>query len=344
MVLGLLLVSSGLAWQPGGLPASRLIQPPLHTPIVAAVAAVGETEASPPSVPAATKPPILSSLLKMARLNSVPMAAGLVVSGAYGARRVIPAPGLSFGACVQLALCTVLTIIVTSGSMLINDYHDFVRGVDTIETKPNRPLPRGDIPPHMVKRALKWMYAAHLGLICLVEIAPVRLWVLGSTMLTYLYSQHLKPRTGLKNAVCALIVAMAIGLGGMCVGGFPAGLTAVWPSMVVMGCGIFHRELMMDIKDLAGDAMTGVPTLPVMLGRNGAWLVSLLPLLVASTTGVVGASSGAVAFASTLPICAMMFLSLRCRAGGFRPEALGLAIESAPAWLAFSIISLMRAA
>ena len=123
------------------------------------------------------------------RLNSLPTASGLVFMGAYGARRAIPASGLSLADGAQLALCTLLTIIVTSGSMLINDYHDFMRGVDTIKTKPDRPLPRGDISPHMVKRALKWMYAAHLSLICLVDAAPTRLWVLGSTLLTYLYSQ-----------------------------------------------------------------------------------------------------------------------------------------------------------
>lgn len=148
-------------------------------------------------------------------------------------------------------------------------YHDFKRGVDTIETKPDRPLPRGDISPHMVKRALKWMYAAHLTLICLVNSATLRLWVLGSTMLTYLYSQHLKPRTGIKNVVCALIIAMAVGLGGMAVGGFPHGLLAVWPSMLIIGAGILHRELNMDIQDMAGDAITGVPTVPVRVGRTG---------------------------------------------------------------------------
>ena len=56
----------------------------------------------------------------------------------------------------------------------------------------------------------------------------------------------------------------------MAVGGFPAGIAAVWPSMIIIGCGIFHRELLMDIKDISGDAMTGVPTVPVLLGRDGA--------------------------------------------------------------------------
>jgi len=281
---------------------------------------------------------VYSSLLKMARLNTVPMAAGLVFIGAYGARGGVQAAGFSLHHGIQLGLCTLLTVVVTTGSMLINDYHDFMRGVDTIQTKPHRPLPRGDIQPHVVKRALKWLYATHLTLICLVDSAALRLWILGSTMLTYLYSQHLKPRTGVKNFVCALIIAMAVGLGGMAVAGFSQGLAAVWPSMTIIGCGIFHREIMMDINDLPGDAMTGVPTVPVLLGRNGAWLVSLVPLVLAAGVAATAALTRRRAMTAAAPIVAMIALSLKCRVDGFK--GIGVAIESAPLWLACSLFSL----
>jgi len=296
-------------------------------------------EAAPvPSKQAEPPPPVHESLLKMARLNAVPMAAGLVGAGAYGARRTIATgSGLGVAASLQLVLCMVLTIIVTTGSMLINDYYDFMRGVDTIETKPDRPLVRGDIAPHMVKRALKWMYAAHLTLICFVDAVPLRLWVLGSTLLTYVYSVHLKPRTGLKNIVCAMIVAMALGLGGMAVGGMRLGLAAVWRPMVIMFCGIWHRELVMDIKDMPGDAITGVATLPVLLGRDGALVVSLLPLFFAALTTLSAGSLSAAA-----PIAAMLVLAVNTKRSGFKRGPLKMAIESAPAWLAWSLVALMR--
>ena len=38
--------------------------------------------------------------------------------------------------------------------------------------------------PGSVKLVLKWGYAAHLTLLCLVDDAFTRLWVLSSTMLT----------------------------------------------------------------------------------------------------------------------------------------------------------------
>ena len=41
---------------------------------------------------------------------------------------------------------------------------------------------------------------------------------------------------------------------------------------------IWHREIVMDIKDLAGDRLAGVRTVPVVFGARPALLASLLPL------------------------------------------------------------------
>ena len=83
----------------------------------------------------------LPALLQMARPNTIPMGAGLVGFGAFGARRT----GFTTLPVGRLVLGALLTIIVTSGSMLINDYHDFREGVDTAETKPGRPLVTGAV-------------------------------------------------------------------------------------------------------------------------------------------------------------------------------------------------------
>ena len=99
--------------------------------------------------------------------------------------------------------------------MLINDYHDHKLGVDNEVTKPGRPLVTGEVRPDTVKLVLKYMYASHLTLLCLVDTAWMRLWILANTLLTYLYSVHLKPITGVKNLTCAAIVSMAVGLGAL---------------------------------------------------------------------------------------------------------------------------------
>ena len=228
-------------------PASSLVRrpPPIPTrmmldPSILAPSSPAETKAPGAGSPSAAA----AALLQMARLKTLPMSAVLVGLGAFGARH-----GTRSLHAAQLGLAMLLTGIVTSGSMLINDYHDYARGVDTPQTKPGRPLVSGAIALWQVKLALKWLYAVHLTLLCCVQTATMRLFVLSSTLLTYVYSQHLKPRTGLKNVVCALIIAMAIGLGAMAsTDGRLSALAWVWrPMVATFGC-IWHREMMMDVQ------------------------------------------------------------------------------------------------
>ena len=76
-----------------------------------------------------------------------------------------------------------------------------------------------------------------------------------------------------------MAVSMAVGLGAMAVGGGAGGLSRVWRPMVAVGGLIWHREMVMDIKDLDGDRVAGVRTVPVLLGANAALLASLVPIL-----------------------------------------------------------------
>ena len=85
----------------------------------------------------------LPGLCSMARPSTLPLGTGLVALGAFGARRTAgPADGVGG----RLCLSALLTAITTVGSMLINDYHDHKRGVDTEWTKPGRPLVTGEVP------------------------------------------------------------------------------------------------------------------------------------------------------------------------------------------------------
>ena len=294
----------------------------------------------------------LPALLRMARPNTIPMGAGLVGLGGYGARRAAGTAGAAAATtagaaahapgpvAARLLLSVLLTVIVTSGSMLINDFYDHRDGVDTPLTKPGRPLVTGEVRPASVKLVLKWAYAAHLTLLCLVDSALVRLWILANTLLTYLYSVHLKPLTGVKNAVCAAIVAMAIGLGALAVGDAgAASLGAVWRPVAAAFGLIFHREMVMDIKDREGDTLAGVRTVAVAFGARRALLLSLLPLAAAAAAAATapGTRAAAVACGSLLVQGAFALVAL---ARGFSPSSLGTAIELAPVWLLSSLVAL----
>lgn len=285
----------------------------------------------------APQPHVLKSeipgLWRMSRPNTIPMGFGLVAIGAFGARRATTFVGLPY---FRLLLGSLLTLIVTSGSMLINDYHDHNLGVDNEVTKPGRPLVTGEVRPSAVKFVLKWGYALHLTMLCLVDMVSMRLWILANTLLTYLYSVHLKPVTGIKNMVCAAIVSMAVGLGAVAMGGRSA-LLAVWRPMAAVAGLIWHREIIMDIKDADGDASAGVRTLPVKFGKAEAHTLSYIPLAVgaglAATAGRPGLA--AAGFLGLQGAC-----SLTARVKGYTKGSLAVAIEFAPLWLIGALVSL----
>lgn len=227
--------------------------------------------------------------------------------------------------------------------MLINDYHDHARGVDTAETKPGRPLVTGEVRPRSVKLVLKWLYCAHLCLLCLVDSAAMRLWVLLNTLLTYVYSVHLKPVPFVKNAACATVVAMAVGLGGLAVGGGVDGVIALARPMVAVGGLVAHREMCMDVKDAAGDGAAGVSTVPVRYGRREAMRVAYAPLSIAA---LAAATAPRRALAATAPLLVQGALARRVlaaleRNSGDSPRALRDAIELAPLWIALTLVALV---
>ena len=166
-------------------------------------------------------------LLAMARPHNIPSSIGLVLFGAYSVERsyaFFARPPVA----AQVALSILLTVIVTTTSCIINDYFDYTRGVDTELNNADRPLVAQRISPTAVKRMLKWAYAVHIGLLCLVSSAPLRLYVYANTMLTYAYTKHIKPVTFLKNAICASVVAMAVGFGAVAsAGAFTVGMIPI---------------------------------------------------------------------------------------------------------------------
>ena len=212
--------------------------------------------------------------------------------------------------------------------------------VHALPPHPQLTPPLGSCVRAAVKLVLKYMYASHLTLLCLVDSAPMRLWVLANTLLTYLYSVHLKPITGVKNATCAGIVAMAVGLGALAMGGGAASVAAVWRPMIAVGGLIWHREIVMDVKDMDGDRQAGVRTLPVALGADRAVSLSLVPLAVGAVAAATAPGGGLKAAVASAALLTQAGLALRARAQGYAKERMGAAIELAPLWLLTTLIAL----
>jgi hypothetical protein len=104
-------------------------------------------------------------------------------------------------------------LLVTSTSMITNDYYDARRGVDSPDDA-SHPLAardgtKGGVPLAVAKSFDSILYASLLLSSAFVPGVASRLMVLGGAMITYLYTVHLKPRTWVKNLSCAALVGVS---------------------------------------------------------------------------------------------------------------------------------------
>jgi len=124
-----------------------------------------------------------------------------------------------------------------------------------------------------------------------------RLFVIGGSIITYLYTVHLKPKTWIKNISCASLVAMSPLTSGLaawqvlCDGTFlnsqGVSLARSLPFYLIFKSsltylvislffGIFSREVLMDVTDYEGDSQAGIKTVPVKHGKKFAAGVALV--------------------------------------------------------------------
>ena len=183
-------------------------------------------------------------------------------------------------------------VLVSSTSMIINDYHDAKLGRDAFKSVnlEKKVLVSGQVSLPLAKKFVTHLYSMALVLVCLVPGAPTRLAVTLSLMLTFLYTKHLKPLFGVKNVVCALLVACTPWTSAMAAlytttntsNAFWISISACWRLVLSLFCGVFAREVMLDCNDVDCDTKAGIDTIPVRYGCGRASAVSLLSTLVMS--------------------------------------------------------------
>jgi len=206
-------------------------------------------------------------------------------------------------------LATLLSLmLICSTSMIVNDYYDGKSGLDSYKisnplsdasrptqghhTNQNtkqayKPLASGEVSYPVTKRFLTYLYASLMISATILPGITARLSVILASMLTYWYTQHLKPKTWLKNLTCAALIALApftsasaalhlltnASLSGA------QGLSMTWHQMgtltLALFSGVMGREIMMDIVDCEADKAASVVTVPVKYGRRFASKVVL---------------------------------------------------------------------
>ena len=196
--------------------------------------------------------------------------------------------------------------------MVVNDYYDSRSGVDKIMfTSPrnvnmypaDKPLVTGEVSFSMVKEFLYYLYSCLLVTLTFIPGSPTRLSAVTATILTFIYTKHLKPRTWVKNISCATLMALSPFTSGAATlytimtdgkvqsllesisltATIPQGMsdilrilmTSIGPLVLTLFCGFMTREIIMDVSDYESDKTSGIMTIPVRYGRRMAIRVAL---------------------------------------------------------------------
>jgi 4-hydroxybenzoate polyprenyltransferase len=168
---------------------------------------------------------------------------------------------------------------------------------------------------------LGFLYAALLLCISVVPGIPARLSIVGGAMLTFLYTQHLKPITWVKTITCALLIALAPVTSGTAALSLDQ-ITAVMSGSnnnnnmlhelllgdraVSLGrlvgmlfFGFLGREILMDINDVVDDRLHKIKTVPVRYGRQFASRVAFLSTLLMAGLCLLNATTAPTTAAAT---------------------------------------------
>jgi 4-hydroxybenzoate polyprenyltransferase len=199
-------------------------------------------------------------------------------------------------------ITTLLALLLTSSaSMVVNDYYDCKLGRDEekLHKSPSgQLLLRGDVPLRVARRFLNYLYAMSLLVLVVVPGIPTRLSVAVGLMLTYYYTQKLKPVCWVKNIVCACLIALSpLTSGTAAVHLITTGrqafaqslsIPSLWRLVSVLFFGVLGREVAMDCNDCASDERSGIRTVPVVHGRRYAASVALVSNAVVAFFAVGG--------------------------------------------------------
>lgn len=181
-------------------------------------------------------------------------------------------------------IVVLISLMLTSAtSMVVNDYYDAKSGLDS--AKPNKAM----APLPVVKRFLGFLYAPLLLCTAVCPGIPARISVLGGTMLTFLYTQHLKPITWIKTVTCALLIALSPLTSGVAalalqqqlglepnIHDYGSSLMSLFRLGAMLFFGFLGREILMDINDVVDDRLHRIKTVPVRYGRQFASRIALV--------------------------------------------------------------------
>jgi geranylgeranylglycerol-phosphate geranylgeranyltransferase len=170
---------------------------------------------------------------------------------------------------------SMITVCIMASSMILNDLFDI--HVDKINNA-NRPLVTGEVRPSEATA-----YAAFL-LFCaeyLTRYLPQQMQMVANWAIVniVLYTPILKRIPLLKNLSCATVVAFSLYFAGKSATHIVATSPLLYVAAHTVFFGSLHNELLLDIRDIEGDAKNNIRTVPGLFGKTAAWSLATIGMI-----------------------------------------------------------------
>ena len=170
---------------------------------------------------------------------------------------------------------SMITVCIMASSMILNDLFDI--HVDKINNA-NRPLVTGEVHPQeaVTYAALLLLFAE-----CLTRYLPQQMQMVANWAIVniVLYTPLLKRIPLVKNLSCATIVAFSLYFAGKSATSAVATSPLLYVAAHTVFFGSLHNELLLDIRDIEGDAKNHIRTVPGLFGKTAAWSLAAIGMV-----------------------------------------------------------------
>ena len=160
-----------------------------------------------------------------------------------------------------VVLASIAAALVCGAGNSLNDFLD----IETDKLNhPERPLPRGDLPPYIAVLAAIIFNITAIILGLMINF-PVLIIIILAIVLLFLYNFRLKKMPLVGNLAVSILSGATFLVGGLAETGYPGALPG--PIVPAIFAFLFHlgRELIKDIADLDGDLKADYKTLAALL-------------------------------------------------------------------------------
>ena len=175
----------------------------------------------------------------------------------------------------EIILVGLLSGLIASYNMVINDYFDYKNGTDKL--KKNKILNQKKLNPEEVLIFSKILLLISYVLINLINNNLIRQLLSLSIIVSYIYTPVLKKIILIKNLSVALIICLSFILGGLITD--INKINELISPCIYLFFYIMWQELILDILDKNGDEKNKIITIPVKFGIKYSNILALIYLI-----------------------------------------------------------------